>query len=283
MAEPIKVTIPYLREKKAQGKPIVMLTAYDFPMADLQDEIGIDMILCGDSLGMTVYGFSGTTPVTMEMMVAHSAAVKRGAPHSFVVGDMPFMSYQTSDETAVRNAGRLMQEAGVDGVKLEGGEEMADRVRAITRAGIPVMGHIGLTPQSVSALGGYRAQGRDVASALKLIRDAKLLEACGAFSLVLEAVPSEIARIITQRAEIPVIGIGAGPHTDGQVLVVHDLLGCFKGRKAKFVKQYADLNSIMAKALQEYKQDVESRAYPEPAHCYGIEPEVLAAIKAKLP
>lgn len=283
MAAPVKVTIPYLREKKAQGKPIVMLTAYDFPMADLENEIGIDMILCGDSLGNTVYGFSSTTWVTMELMIPHSAAVKRAAPQSFVVGDMPFMSYQPSDETAVRNAGRFFQEAGVDAVKLEGGEEMADRIRAISRAGIPVMGHIGLTPQYVSALGGFKAQGRDVAGALKLISDAKLIETSGAFSLVLEAVPSEIARIITERAEIPVIGIGAGPYTDGQVLVVHDVLGLCKGRKAKFVKQYADLHPIMTQALQAYKRDVETRSYPdEQEHCYGIAPEVLAEIRSRL-
>jgi 3-methyl-2-oxobutanoate hydroxymethyltransferase len=282
MAEPIKVTIPYLREKKAQGKPIVMLTAYDFPMATIEDEIGVDIILCGDSLGMTVYGFSGTNPVTMDLMIPHSAAVKRGAPHSFVIGDMPFMSYQVSDELAVLNAGRFIQESGVDGVKMEGGEEMASRVRAISRAGIAVMGHLGLTPQSVSALGGFKAQGRSVESALKLINDARIIEEAGAFSILLEAIPSEIGRIITERAGIPIIGIGAGPHTDGQVLVVHDALGFFKGHKAKFVKQYCNLNEIIRKALQEYQQDLADRVYPAPEHCYGIEPEVVEEIKSKL-
>ena len=282
MAHSTKVTIPYLREKKAQGKPITMLTAYDFPFADIEEEIGIDMILCGDSLGMTVYGFTGTTAVTMEMMIPHAAAVKRAAPSSFVVGDMPFMSYQVSNETAVLNAGRFLQESGVDGVKLEGGEEMAERVRAISRAGISVMGHIGLTPQSVSALGGFKARGRDTAGALKLINDAGILEESGAFSLLLEAIPSEIGRIITERAGIPTIGIGAGPHTDGQVLVVHDALGFFKGHKAKFVKQYSHLSDIIRNALLEYKKDVENGSYPATEHGYGIDPDVLEEIKNQL-
>jgi 3-methyl-2-oxobutanoate hydroxymethyltransferase len=282
MEQRTKVTIPYLREKKAQGRPITMLTAYDFPFADIEEEIGIDMILCGDSLGMTVYGFTGTTAVTMEMMIPHSAAVKRAAPSSFVVGDMPFMSYQVSNETAVLNAGRFLQESGVDGVKLEGGEEMAERVRAISRAGISVMGHIGLTPQSVSALGGFKARGRDTAGALKLINDARILEESGAFSLLLEAIPSELGRIITERAGIPTIGIGAGPHTDGQVLVVHDALGFFKGHKAKFVKQYSHLSDIIRNALLEYKKDVENRSYPATEHGYGIDPDVLEEIKSQL-
>lgn len=282
MATRTKVTIPYLREKKAQSKPITMLTAYDFPIAGIEEEIGIDIILCGDSLGMTVYGFSGTNPVTMDIMLPHSAAVKRAAPNSFVIGDMPFMSYQASNEQAVLNAGRFIQESGVDGVKLEGGEEMAERVRAISRAGIPVMGHIGLTPQSVSALGGFKAQGRSSAGALKLINDAKLLEEAGAFGILLEAIPSEIGQIITERAGIPIIGIGAGPHTDGQVLVVHDALGFFKGHKAKFVKQYCDLNDVIRKALLEYQKDVETGGYPAAEHGYGIDPAVLEEIKNKL-
>ncbi|MDD5100837.1 MAG: 3-methyl-2-oxobutanoate hydroxymethyltransferase, partial [Syntrophales bacterium] len=187
-----------------------------------------------------------------------------------------------SNELAVLNAGRFIQESGVDGVKLEGGEEMADRVRAICRSGIPVMGHLGLTPQSVSALGGFKAQGRDTAGALKLINDAKLVEEAGAFSILLEAIPPEIGKIITQRAGIPIIGIGAGPYTDGQVLVVHDALGFFKGHKAKFVKQYCDLNDVIRKALQEYRQDVETGGYPAAEHCYGIDPAVLAEINGKL-
>lgn len=279
---PRKVTIPYLREKKSQGKPITMLTAYDYPMAMIEDEIGIDMILCGDSMGMTVFGFNGTNPVTMDLIVPHATAVKKGAPNSFVIGDMPFLSYQASVERAVLNAGRFIQESGCDGVKLEGGEEMCDRIRAISRAGIPVMGHLGLTPQSVSALGGFKAQGRDAAGALKLINDAKLVEEAGAFSILMEAIPPEIGRIITKRAGIPIIGIGAGPYTDGQVLVVHDALGFFKGHKAKFVKQYCDLNDVIRKALQEYQKDVETGGYPAPEHNYGIDPVVLAEIESKL-
>lgn len=282
MAPRIKVTIPYLREKKAQSKPITMLTAYDFPIATIEEEIGIDIILCGDSLGMTVYGFSGTNPVTMDIMVPHSAAVKRAAPNSFVIGDMPFMSYQASVERAVLNAGRFVQESGCDGVKLEGGEEMCDRIRAISRSGIPIMGHLGLTPQSVSALGGFKAQGRNADGALKLINDAKLVEEAGAFSILLEAIPSEIGQIITERSGIPIIGIGAGPHTDGQVLVVHDALGFFKGHKAKFVKQYCNLNDIIRNALQEYQKDVENKGYPAAEHGYGIDPAVLAEIKRQL-
>lgn len=282
MTNPITVTIPYLKEKKAQKKPIVMVTAYDFPMALLEDDIGIDMILCGDSLANTVYGFSGTTQATMDLMIPHTAAVKRAAPHSFVVGDMPFMSYQPSDETAIRNAGRFLQETGCDAVKLEGGEEMAGRIRAITRAGIPVQGHLGLTPQSVSALGGFKARGRDSAGALKLIHDARIIEEAGAFSIVLEAIPPEIGRIITERAQIPIIGIGAGPHTDGQVLVIHDILGLLPGKKAKFVKQYCDLNRQIREALKAYKADVETRRYPAEEHCYGIDAKVLKEIESEL-
>jgi 3-methyl-2-oxobutanoate hydroxymethyltransferase len=277
-----KITIPSLRDKKTRGIPIVMITGYDFPMAAIEDEVGIDMILCGDSLGMTVYGFGGTNPVTMDMMIVHAAAVRRGAPRSFVIGDMPFLSYQISDELAVANAGRFIQEAGVDAVKLEGGEEMAGRVAAISRAGIPVMGHLGLTPQSVSALGGFKAQGRNVEGALKLIRDAKILEEKGAFAILLEAIPSPVAQIITQRAKIPIIGIGAGPDVDGQVLIAHDILGFFKGHKAKFVKEYVNLNDVIRDALSSYKKDVLEKTYPEEKHCYPIDSEVVAEIKAKL-
>lgn len=276
------VTIPYLKEKKAKGEPITMLTAYDYPMAVIEDDLGIDIILCGDSLGMTVYGYKGTVPVTMDQMLAHSAAVKRGAPHSFVIGDMPFMSYQVSAESALINGGRLMKESGVDAVKLEGGLEMVDQIRALSRAGIPVMGHIGLTPQSVSALGGFKAQGRDVEGALKLIADAKALEEAGAFAILLEAIPPEIGKIITERSKIPIIGIGAGVYTDGQVLVVHDALGFFDGHVAKFVKQYANLNLVITDALSNYITDVTERTYPAPEHCYGMDSDVLAEILNKL-
>jgi len=276
------VTIPYLKEKKTKGEPITMLTAYDYPMAVIEDDLGIDIILCGDSLGMTVYGYKGTVPVTMEQMLAHSGAVKRGAPHSFVIGDMPFMSYQVSPESTLINAGRLMKESGVDGVKLEGGVEMVDQIRSLYRAGIPVMGHIGLTPQSVSALGGFKAQGRDVAGAMKLISDARALEVAGCFAILLEAIPPEIGKIITERSSIPIIGIGAGVYTDGQVLVVHDALGFFGGHVAKFVKQYANLNQVISDGLKDYITDVTQRTFPAPEHCYGMDSDILEEIKKKL-
>jgi 3-methyl-2-oxobutanoate hydroxymethyltransferase len=276
-----KTRLDYLQMKK-EGKKLTWITAYDFPIAQFAEKAGIDMILVGDSLGMVVYGYSGTIPVTMDECIIHCKAVRRGAPDTFVIGDMPFMSYQISIEVAVRNAGRFIQECGVDGVKLEGGEEMSERVRAISRAGIPVMGHLGLTPQSVSALGGFKAQGRSAAGALKLINDAGLLEESGAFGILLEAIPPEIGKIITQRAGIPIIGIGAGPHTDGQVLILHDALGFYKGHKAKFVKEYCNLRDIIRNALNEYKDDVENRRYPAAEHNYGIDPAVLEEIKRKL-
>ncbi|MFZ7102369.1 MAG: 3-methyl-2-oxobutanoate hydroxymethyltransferase [Peptococcaceae bacterium] len=277
-----KVTIPTLMEKKAKGEKITFLTAYDYPTAVIEDKVGIDLILIGDSLGMCVYGFDGTLPVTMDMMVNHSKAVRKGAPSSFVIGDMPYMSYQITIEKAIANAGRLMQEAGVDGVKLEGGVEMVDTIKALSRAGIPVMGHIGLTPQSVSMLGGFKAQGRDVAAALKLIEDAKALEEAGCFAILLEAIPAEVGQIITERAKIPILSIGAGPYCDGQVLVVHDALGFFGGHVAKFVKQYINMNEIIEEALTKYKEDVEQVNFPGPEHCYKIKEEELAKLKEAL-
>ncbi len=277
-----KVTIHTLMEKKAKGEKITFLTAYDFPTAAIEDKVGIDIILVGDSLGMCVYGFDSTLPVTMDMMVNHSTAVRKGAPTCFVIGDMPYMSYQISVEQAVANAGRLMQEAGVDGVKLEGGLEMVDRIRAITNAGIPVMGHLGLTPQSVAMLGGFKAQGREVGAALKLIEEARALEEAGCVSILLEAIPAEVAQIITEKANIPILSIGAGPYCDGQVLVVHDLLGFFGGHVAKFVKQYASMNEYIEKALLEYKEDVEKGTFPGPEHCYKISDEELGKLKKAL-
>lgn len=265
-----KVTIPYLQEKKQKKEPITMLTAYDYPMALLEEQAGIEIILCGDSLGMTVYGYDGTLPVTMDMMVKHAAAVKRGAPTAFVIGDMPFLSYQISKEEAVRNAGRFMQEANVDGVKLEGGEAMAETMRHIVNAGIPVMGHLGLTPQSISALGGFKAQGRNVDNALKLIKDAQSLEEAGAFSILLEAIPPEVAKIITEKAKIPIISIGAGMYCDGQLLIVHDMLGFFDKFTPKFVKKYANLNGILKDVFEQYKKEVLAGEFPAREQCYGI-------------
>lgn len=265
-----KVTIPFLMEKRARGEPITMLTCYDYPMALLQERAGVDIILVGDSVGMTVYGYSSTLPVTMDMMVAHAQAVRRGAPGAFLIGDMPFLSYQVSVEEAIRNAGRFMREAACDAVKLEGGRAMAPVVRALTNAGIPAMGHLGLTPQSLALLGGFRAQGRDAEAAARVVEDAAILEEAGACSILLEAVPPEVGSEITSRAGIPIISIGAGPGCDGQLLIVYDLLGFFEAFTPRFVKKYADLNALILQAFQAYLEDVRDGRFPAPEHCYPM-------------
>ena len=261
-----KVTTTLFRQKKERGEPITMLTAYDYPTALAEDQAGIDSILVGDSLGMVVLGYQNTLPVTMDDMLHHAKAVSRGAKYALLIGDMPFMSYQVSTEEAVRNAGRFLQEAGMEAVKLEGGRERVDTVRAIVGAGIPVMGHLGLTPQSVNQLGGFRPQGKSALAAQRLIEDAVLLEEAGCFSLVLESVPARLAELISQKLSIPTIGIGAGIGCDGQVLVTHDLLGLFDRFTPKFVKKYADFHSEMLRAFTEYKSDVENRAFPSLEH-----------------
>ncbi len=261
-----KVTTLTFRQKKARGEPITMLTAYDYPTAMAMDKAGIDSILVGDSLAMVVLGYENTLPVTMDEMLHHARAVARGAKSSLLVGDMPFMSYQVSVEDAVRNAGRFLQQGGMDAVKLEGGRERADAVRAIVGAGIPVMGHLGLTPQSVHQLGGFRAQGKTASAAKRLLEDAKMLEEAGAFSLVLESVPSRLAETISKQISIPTIGIGAGAGCDGQVLVTHDLLGLFERFTPKFVKQYANFHAEMNKAFLEYIDDVETKRFPAQEH-----------------
>ncbi len=267
-----KVTIPYLREKAKTGKPITMMTAYDHLMAQLEDEAGIEIILVGDSLYMTVLGHDSTLPARMDTMIEHAEAVRRGAPRAFVIGDMPYMSYQISIEEAIRNAGRFMKEARVDGIKLEGGREVAETIQALTRATIPVMGHLGLTPQSISMLGGFKAQGRSLEAAERIIEDAKILEEAGAFAILLEAIPAEVGKIITERSNIPIIGIGAGPYCHGQLLIVQDMLGLYKSFVPKFVKQYCNLYDIIKEAFKNYVQDVESRAFPElNRHCYKME------------
>ncbi len=276
-----KVTIQTLREKMAKGQPITMITGYDYPMALLEERAGIDIILVGDSLGMTVLGYDSTLPVTMDVMIEHCKAVRRGAPTAYVIGDMPYMSYQVSVEEAVRNAGRFMKEAGVDAVKLEGGRNVVDVVEALTKATIPVMGHLGLTPQSMAMLGGFKAQGRDIQAAEAIINDAKAIEEAGAVSILLEAVPPEVAKVITDRAGIPIISIGAGPHCHGQLLIVHDMLGFFDAFTPKFVKKYANLNSIILDALQQYRQDVETHTFPSDEHCYKMQPDALARFKEK--
>lgn len=263
-----KFTICDFARKKKSGEKITVLTAYDYTMGKLIDEAGIDVVLVGDSLGMVVLGYDSTVYVTMEDMLHHSKAVKRGVKRAFLIGDMPFMSYQISDKDAVRNAGRFIQEAGCEAVKIEGGEEMAPRVKAISNAGIPVLGHIGLTPQSINKIGGYRVQGKDASSGAKLIEDALILEKSGCFAVILECIPKDIAKKITEKLNIPTIGIGAGGFCDGQVLVTHDLVGYFDGFKPKFVKQYAKINSTILEAIKKFKSETESGIFPDDEHSY---------------
>lgn len=261
-----KVTTLTYRQKKERGEIITMLTAYDYPTAIAMDKAGIDSILVGDSLGMVVLGYENTLPVTMEEMLHHCRAVARGANTALLIGDMPFMSYQVSVEEATRNAGRFLQQGGMDAVKLEGGRERADAIRSIVSAGIPVMGHLGLTPQSVHQLGGFRAQGKTAVAAKRLVEDALLLEAAGCFSIVLESVPARLAELISKKISIPTIGIGAGLGCDGQVLVTHDLLGLFERFTPKFVKKYANFHSDMQKAFGDFIEDVESKRFPAQEH-----------------
>ncbi|GAB4503866.1 MAG: 3-methyl-2-oxobutanoate hydroxymethyltransferase [Anaerolineales bacterium] len=261
-----KVTTHTFREKKERSEPITMLTAYDYPTALAIDQAGADAILVGDSLGMVVLGYENTLPVTMEEMLHHCRAVARGAKIALRIGDMPFMSYQASIEDAVRNAGRFLQQGGMDAVKLEGGRERAEAIRAIVSAGIPVMGHLGLTPQSVHQLGGFRAQGKTAQAAARLLEDALLLEEAGCFSLVLESVPARLAEYLSKELSIPTVGIGAGAGCDGQVLVTHDLLGLFDRFTPKFVKQYANFHAAMQGAFRDYIEDVQTRAFPAAQH-----------------
>jgi len=264
-----------LMDKKRKNEKITMLTSYDFSIANMVDDSGIDMILVGDSLGMVVLGYENTLSVTMEDMLHHTRAVVRGTKNVMVVGDMPFLSYHVSPTEAVRNAGRFVQEAGAQSVKLEGGVERVDTIKAILDAQIPVMGHIGLTPQSVNQLGGFKVQGKDVESAEKLIRDAKALDEAGVFSIVLECVPTKIAQRISEEVSVPTIGIGAGQYCDGQVLVINDMLGMFTGHIPKFVKKYADLQPVIMEALKEYKHEVEAGTFPADKHGFTIKDEVL--------
>jgi len=267
---------------KQRGERITMLTAYDYPTALLMDEAGVDMLLVGDSLGMVVHGFESTLPVTMDMMLMHCQAVRRGAKRALVVGDMPFMSFQLSREDALRNAARFLSEGGVDAVKLEGGRRMADTVRAMVETGIAVQGHIGLTPQSVSAFGGMRVQGRSVEAARSLLEDARALEDAGAFSIVLEGIPARLAALITARTGVPTIGIGAGAGCDGQVLVSHDMLGLYERFTPKFVRRYATLAESIRGAVAAYCDDVRSGAFPAEEETYAVSDEVWAAIEERL-
>ena len=276
-----KVTNQDLVAKKKAGKKITMLTAYDFALGSFIDQSGIDMILVGDSLGMVVLGYDSTVPVTMDEMIHHCRAVRRGVRYAFLVGDMPFMSYNVSKEEAVRNAGRFLKEAGCDAVKLEGGLEVAETVRAIVLAGIPVMAHIGLTPQTAGQLGGFKVQGKDATSAQRLLDSALALEEAGACSIVMECIPDKLAGLISRTLKIPTIGIGAGPECDGQVLVTNDLLGLFERFTPKFVKQYIKLFPMIKEAAEVYKNEVEAGKFPGPEHSFVMETKELSRIKVK--
>ncbi len=274
MTERKRMTLPALVAKAAAGTPITWLTCYDYPTAYLQDEAGVDMILVGDSLGMTMLGFDSTLPVTMDDMIRHTAAVRRGAPNAWVVGDMPYMSYQTSVETAIRNAGRFMAETGCDAVKLEGGAEMADRVAGIARAGIPVIGHLGLTPQSASALGGFRLQGKSGAQARKIVDDARILEEAGAFCILLELVPDRVCRLITERANGAIImSLGSGPDAHGQLLIYHDAFALYPKFKPRMAKVFADAGAVIREGLTAYVSEVTGRTFPAPENWFGIKDE----------
>jgi 3-methyl-2-oxobutanoate hydroxymethyltransferase len=270
---PDKITTAVFRLKKKRGDPISMLTAYDYLTARAVDQAEIDSILVGDSLGMVMLGYSNTLPVTMEDMLHHCRAVARGASRALLIGDMPFMSYQISTTEAVRNAGRFLGEAGMDAVKLEGGAERLDAIKAILSSGIPVLGHLGLTPQSVHQLGGFKAQGTNAQAAIKLLEDSILLDQAGCFGIVLESVPDRLAEYISTRISIPTIGIGAGAGCDGQVLVTHDLLGLFDKFTPRFVKQYALLHKEISTAISAYKREVESREFPTKEHSFTIPEE----------
>jgi len=273
----LKKTVPDFIRAKENGERISMLTAYDYPSARWVEEACIDIILVGDSLGMVVLGYESTVPVTIEEMLHHAKAVRRGAPETFIAVDMPFMSYSTL-ELALQNAGRLIKEGGADAVKLEGGEDFTEITSTLSKAGIPVIGHIGLTPQTATQLGGYKVQGRDIESARKLSKDAIALQAAGAFMLVLEAIPSQVGERISKELRIPTIGIGAGSECDGQVLVFHDILGLFDRFKPKFVKQYAQLGEQAIKGIQEYHHEVKTRKFPTAEHVFSLSDEIIAKL-----
>ncbi len=274
MPERKKVTLPYLFKKVANNEPITMLTCYDYPTAYFQEQAGIDMILVGDSLGMTILGYESTLPVTMDDMIRHAQAVRRGSPNAWLIGDMPYMSYQPSVETAIRNAGRFMAEAGCDAIKLEGGAEMADRLAGIVRSGIPAMGHLGLTPQSVSALGGFRLQGKGAQQAKKIVDDAKALEEAGAFAILLELVPDRLCQLITARAKnCFIISLGSGPHAHGQLLIYHDAFGLYPRFKPRMAKVFADAGKIIQEGLHQYVKEVTERSFPQPENWFGMPDE----------
>jgi 3-methyl-2-oxobutanoate hydroxymethyltransferase len=282
LSRPLPMTLPRLQEKKRLGEPIVMITAYDYPSAQVAEEAGVDVVLVGDSGAMTVLGYPSTVPVSTDEMLMLAAAARRGLQTPLLVGDLPFGSYEASDEQAVATAQRFVKEAGCDAVKLERGGTSVARARAIVDSGIPVMGHVGLTPQTATALGGHKAQGRTAERALQVDRDALALQEAGCFSIVFEAVPAAVADEVVERLEIPVIGIGAGSSTDGQVLVFHDLLGIYDGHVARFVKRYSEIKAQMVAGVAEYAEDVRSRRFPAPEHTYTIDDEELERFRAAL-
>lgn len=273
-----RLTIDDLKRKKRDGEKIAMITAYDYPSARLVDEAGADVILVGDTLGMVVLGYDTTLPVTMDDMIHHTKAVVRGSQRALVVGDMPFMSYQVSPEEALRNAGRFLREAGCQAVKLEGGAHMAATVKRLVEVGIPVMGHIGLTPQSVNQLSGFKVQGKTPAAAVRLLNDAHALEEAGAFAIVLETIPAPLAQLITERVSVPTIGIGAGPGTDGQVQVFHDLLGLFTAFTPKHARRYGEVGDLIRRSVADYVADVRNRRFPTAEQSFSMKPEALAEL-----
>ena len=277
---PLPMTLPRLAEKKRLGEPIVMITAYDYPSAQIAQDAGVDVVLVGDSGAMTVLGYPSTVPVSTDEMLMLASAVRRGLKTPLLVGDLPFGSYEASDEQAIATAQRFIKEAGCDAVKLERGGTSVDRAKAIVDSGIPVMGHVGLTPQTATALGGYKAQGRTAARALEVARDAIALQEAGCFSIVFEAIPDALASELMPSLEVPVIGIGAGGSTDGQVLVFHDLLGIYDGHAPRFAKRYADARAMMVAGVAEYTAEVRAGAFPGPEHVYSIDDEELESFRA---
>jgi 3-methyl-2-oxobutanoate hydroxymethyltransferase len=276
------VTLPRIAEMKRDGDPIVMITAYDYPSAQIVDQAGVDIVLVGDTAAMVVLGYDATTPVGMEEMLMMASAVRRGLRRPLLIGDLPFGSYEKSNEQAIENAQRFVKESGCDAVKLERGGLSVDRARAIVRSGIPVMGHVGLTPQTATALGGFKAQGKTAEAAAKLFEEAQALQAVGCFAIVFEAIPSAVTEALMPKMEIPVIGIGAGPSTDGQVLVLHDLLAIHDDFQPKFAKRFADVKAEMLRGVREYAEEVRTRRFPGPEHTYGIAPEELERFRAEI-
>jgi 3-methyl-2-oxobutanoate hydroxymethyltransferase len=283
MTERKKITLPMLFKKVADGVPLTWLTCYDYPTAYLQEQAGIDMILVGDSLGMTMLGYESTLPVTMDDMIRHSQAVRRGAPNVFVIGDMPYMTYQPSVESAIRNAGRFMAEAGCDAIKLEGGVEMADRIEGVVKAGIPAIGHLGLTPQSVSALGGFRVQGKGALQAKKIVDSAKALESAGAFMILLEMVPDRLCKLITERAEGCIImSLGSGPDAHGQLLIYHDMFGLYPRFKPKMAKVFGNAGEVILNGVKTYIQEVTDKSFPQPENWFGMKDEEYDELESLL-